>query len=324
MVADQLIALFPEHYHQKLKMLSNDWNDIEEIRVRINRPLEIIKQATYKMFEDMVVNELDGQFILNQLSEYSRYRLEEELRNGYITIAGGHRVGITGKTVLQHGAVKQIQSISSFNIRVAKQKMGCANQMIKHIKANFSYYNTLVIGPPQSGKTTLLRDLSRLIGNGWGNSAAMKVGIIDERSEIAGCKNGIPNYQIGLRTDILDGCPKKEGMMMMIRSMSPDVLIVDEIGSQDDCFAIQEAIRSGVSVICSAHSDSYINLKKRKPLRSLLEQQYFDRFILLGRHQRNQTQVLNSKGQVIEMNRGDNNELDWSNTLDKRLFLDRI
>ena len=320
---NDIITLFPDKYKQGLfVILEENWDKIEEVRVRINRPIELVLSNHFITLEEFILNEADGQHILNQLSGFSRYKFEEELKRGYITISGGHRVGIVGRTVLENSSIKQIQSISSFNIRIAAERIGIANPIIKFLTRTDSYYNTLIIGPPQSGKTTLLRDIARLIGTGWGQVRAKKVGIVDERSEIAGSKNGIPHYQVGLRTDVLDSCPKSEGMMLMIRSMSPDMLIVDEIGSANDIEAIQEAIRSGVNLVCSLHGNSYQSIKKRKQFVHLIEEQYFDRYLILDHNKR--ITILNQAGREISANRGVRDELDWSHSLNHSDLLNRV
>src|SRR5690625_5259492 len=233
--------------------------------------------TNFLILEKLIPNEADGQFIFNQLSGFSRYKFEEELKTGYITLVGGHRVGIVGRTVLEEGSIKQIQTISSFNIRIASEKIGVAHSVIKYLKNNNSYYHTVIIGPPQSGKTTLLRDLARLISNGHRAMSPKKVAIVDERSEIAACKNGIPQHNIGIRTDVLDRCPKSIGMMMMIRSMSPHLLFVDEIGKKEDVIALKDALYAGVTVICSAHGHSLKEIKNRSTLQELFEYETFQR-----------------------------------------------
>ncbi|MGD9678010.1 MAG: stage III sporulation protein AA [Vulcanibacillus sp.] len=271
---------------------------IEEIRIRDNRPLEIvyenkhafvsingelsynIKQAYHPIKEDISK-------LLNLISNHSIYRLEEELRRGYITVKGGHRIGIAGKVILEKGEVKTITDISSFNIRIARQIIGVADSVIPYIFElnGKGIHNTLIISPPQCGKTTLIRDIARQISTGTLNNghSGYKVGIVDERSEIAGCVNGVPQNNIGNRTDVLDGCPKAEGMMMMIRSMSPDVLIVDEIGRQEDSYAIMEARNAGVKVIATAHGSSIAEIIKRPTISSLIQQEVFTRYFILNR-----------------------------------------
>ncbi|WP_100404764.1 stage III sporulation protein AA [Bacillus solitudinis] len=263
-------------------------SQIEEIRLRVARPLEVI--ADGKPFYPEQFNQLylvkpeDGQFLLNQLSQYSLYAFEEELRRGFITIQGGHRVGLAGKVVLDKGQVKTIRDISSYNIRIARQTIGVAEKLVSELYDG-RWLNTLFVGPPQSGKTTLLRDVARMISEGVPRKgiSPLKVGVVDERSEIAASLKGVPQHHLGKRVDVLDGCPKAEGMMMMIRSMSPDVLIVDEIGRVEDCLAIQEALHAGVGVMTTAHGFSLEDLASRPALQPLFEMQAFNRYVELGR-----------------------------------------
>ena len=192
--------------------------------------------------------------------------------------------GLAGKVILENGSVKAIRHLSSFNIRIAREKIGAAEKYIPYLYAR-TWKNTMIIGPPQTGKTTLLRDIARLVSTGYKSHGipAMKAGIVDERSEIAGCVHGTPQLQFGPRVDVLDACPKAEGMMMMIRSMSPDVLIVDEIGREEDSTAIMEAVNAGITLIMTTHGNNFEEVKKRPLLKQILKQQVFDRYIELSR-----------------------------------------
>ncbi|MEH7249679.1 stage III sporulation protein AA [Neobacillus niacini] len=265
------------------KIPPNQKEELEEIRFRINRPIEITMKGA-PLFLSYIIREEDAFHFMNKISQFSIYTLEEELKRGYITVSGGHRIGLAGKVILEDGKVKAIRDIASFNIRIAKEKVGIAEKITSFIFKN-SWMHTMIIGPPQTGKTTLLRDIARIIstGNHEKGIDAYKVGIVDERSEIAGCVNGIPQMSFGHRLDVLDACPKAEGMMMMIRSMSPDVLVVDEIGRKEDAEAIQEAVHAGIKLIMTTHGFSLDEVRNRPSLKTVLDQNIFQRFIVLSR-----------------------------------------
>ncbi|MFD2045976.1 stage III sporulation protein AA [Ornithinibacillus salinisoli] len=277
----EILRLFPDDIQRGIQLkISNRWDKLQEIRLRLNQPVELIFDEAIEWIYALKPTRKDGVYMINQLSEFSLYRMEDELREGYITIEGGHRVGISGKVNTLGGSVKAIQHITFMNIRIAKEKVGAANSIIPYLYDK-CYLNTLFVGAPQSGKTTLIRDVTRIIATGWKDILPKKVGVIDERSEIAASIKGIPQHDLGLRTDVMDACPKAEGMMMMIRSMSPEVLVVDEIGSEKDVEALIEAINAGVTVICTIHGQSLQELKHRPSVQPLLQQEVFRRIILL-------------------------------------------
>jgi stage III sporulation protein AA len=291
---------------------------LEELRIRERRPLEIMFGARHAFVSEegkLVMEESlayhpgreECAGLLELLTDHSLYTFEEELKQGFITIAGGHRVGLAGRTILHEGKVKQIRDVSSFNIRVAKDIWGVGIQVLPYlIHEQFSkIHHTLVISPPQQGKTTLIRDLARRISKGeWEHGKGtflkrgFKVGIVDERSELAACDKGVPRFDLGPRTDVLDGCPKAEGMMMMIRSMSPEVLIVDEIGRPEDSIAIHEALHAGISVIATAHGANLEDVSKRPTLKELIEERIFSRYVILEKRSGSQRpfRVLDENG----------------------------
>ncbi|KAB2338479.1 stage III sporulation protein AA [Cytobacillus depressus] len=282
---EPILAFLPKNISEKMMHIPPpQMNELEEIRVRINRPLELAIKG-HPHFLSYIVKQEDALHLLNKISHFSIYTLEEELRRGYVTIEGGHRVGLAGKVILEDGKVKAIRDISSFNIRIAREQIGIADQLTTFINNNGSWLHTMIIGPPQTGKTTLLRDIARIISGGdkQNRFPARKVGIVDERSEIAGSVKGIPQMTFGPRLDVLDACPKVEGMMMMIRSMSPDVLIVDEIGRKEDADAIMEAVNAGIKLIMTTHGNSLEEIQKRPTLKPVLEMGIFERFIELNR-----------------------------------------
>ncbi|MEH7095162.1 stage III sporulation protein AA [Neobacillus vireti] len=281
---ETILTFLPKNLASLINQIPpNQKEEVEEIRIRINRPIEITLKGAPR-FLSYIIQPEDAFHLLNKISQFSIYTLEEELKRGYITISGGHRIGLAGKVILEDGKVKAIRDISSFNIRIAREKVGIAEAIIPYIFQE-DWKHTMIIGPPQTGKTTMLRDIARIISSGNHSKGikASKVGIVDERSEIAGCVNGVPQLTFGHRLDVLDACPKAEGMMMMIRSMSPDVLIVDEIGRREDAEAIQEAVHAGIRLMMTTHGSSIDEIRKRPSLTDIMDQKIFERFVILSR-----------------------------------------
>ncbi len=300
---ETIFAYLPKNLQEPLhdKRFLQMFEDIEEIRIRVDRPIEITANRTTH-YVPYIVTMQDAEQLLEKLGNHSFYTLDEELKRGYITIRGGHRVGLAGRVILENGRVKGIRDVSSFNIRIAREKIGVADPFIP-LLYDTRWHHTMIIGPPQSGKTTFLRDLARIISSGdkRRNIPPYKVGIVDERSEIAGCVKGVPQLTFGTRIDVLDACPKAEGMMMLIRSMSPDVLVVDEIGRKEDTEAILEAVHAGIRLIMTTHGETTEELKQRPTLRPIFEQNIFTRFIELSRKNSPviNVEIKNQRGQKI-------------------------
>lgn len=282
---EEIWRLFPDYLVTKMKRETIKYNvPLEEIRLRIGAEIELIFINQIVRLKETIFTQDDSTYLLNQLSEHSLYRMQQELKEGYMTTAGGHRVGLAGAVVTAAGEIKQIQHITFFNIRIAKELKGIAKGMLPFLRNGKGYHNTLLIGVPQTGKTTILRDLARLISNGHGQFPSFKVGVVDERSEIAAAYQGIPQHDIGERTDVMDACPKADGLMMMIRSMSPEVLMADEIGSLEDVQALTEAMTAGVTIFCTVHGHTLSNVKKRPSLERIFALQMFERYIILSRN----------------------------------------
>ena len=289
--------LLTSYFDSELKFLFTNmeeqfFNQIEEIRIRANNPIIIIYRnkeffldKNGKFTDDetksikVTVENINKTIEL--ISNHSIYAFGEELKSGYITITGGHRIGITGKTIIENGQIKTIKNINGLNIRIATQIKGCAKNVLNKIIEQ-QVLNTLIISPPGCGKTTLLRDIIRQISNGIPNKLnGQAVGVVDERSEIAGCYRGIPQNDLGIRTDILDSCPKAEGMIMLLRSMAPKVIAVDEIGNKKDVEAIEDILNAGVKLICTMHGYSIDDVKKRTHMGPLINKKVFDRYVVL-------------------------------------------
>ncbi|PTM58517.1 stage III sporulation protein AA [Desmospora activa] len=286
--------VLPLSIREMLELLPRSvYTRLEEVRIREGRPLEVItperswflgRSGLERGVEQAYIpSKEDCTKILNLISHHSLYALEEELRRGYVTIEGGHRIGLVGPAVVEGGRVRRLRSISGFNLRIAREVRGAAREVMPYLFRDGRLFNTLIVSPPQCGKTTLLRDLVRIVSEGEGNIPSYKVGVVDERSEIAGCVEGVPQHDVGPRTDVLDACPKAEGMMMMIRSMSPELLVVDEIGRQEDGDAVFEAMHAGVALFTTAHGRSLEEVSRRPTLSRLLREGAFDRVVLLSR-----------------------------------------
>lgn len=291
---ESLSLVFSTSIQEILKKLGNrTFQEIEEIRIRVNQPLIIYKNSReYFLTSSGQLSHTSGSAYrvhihditqtIERMSNYSLYAFEEEVKQGFITLQGGHRVGLVGKAVLEESKIKTIRYIAGMNIRIAHQILGCADGVFPYIMAKQRLFHTLIASPPGCGKTTLLRDIIRQLSNGK-NGKGFNVGVVDERSEIAGCYKGIPQNDLGIRTDVLDGCPKVQGIMMLIRAMSPQVIAVDEIGCEEDIYAIEKALNAGVTIISTVHAFTYEDLLQKPVLSKLLEKKVFERFILLSR-----------------------------------------
>lgn len=257
---------------------------LEEIRIRSNRPLIMKFNEGEKIF-DYIVTAEDIIETLQRICENSIYSYQSQICNGFITIKGGHRVGISGNVVIENGKIININYISSLNFRIAKEINGCSNKLLKYVinMENNNIYNTLIVSKPGVGKTTILRDLVRRISNGIEqiNFQGLNVGLVDERGEIAAMYKGVAQNDIGMRTDVLSNVKKDKGMKLLIRSMAPRVIAADEIGSKEDVEAIKEAVCSGIKGIFTAHGSSLDDISINPSIKDLLMSHVIERIIFL-------------------------------------------
>ena len=264
-----------------------DFEKLEEIRLRIDQPL-IVEYENVEMVlpskakNKHIVTKEEIRETMDYICKYSLYAYEQELKQGFVTIEGGHRAGVMGKVILENNRVKNLQYISSVNIRVAHEIIGCADSIMQYITKNREVCHTLIISPPRCGKTTLIRDIIRQISDGNRYVRGCTVGVVDERSELGGCYLGVAQNHLGMRTDILDCCPKAEGMMMMIRSMSPQVVAVDEIGTPEDIKALESVLNCGCKILATVHGNNIDDVRKKPLLSAMVHAHIFDRYVLLS------------------------------------------
>lgn len=279
---DDIYKILPETIGNSIKQFLME-DKIQEVRIKVGKPI-ILNLAFEEKVLDYVATRDDLRYLITKISNYSLYAFEEEIKQGYITLKGGHRVGLAGECVMSKGEVKTIKNISSLNIRICKEVIGASNKVMRLIAENDRVYNTLIVSPPKCGKTTILRDIAKNLSNGMYqiSLSGKKVTIVDERSEIAACYNGIPQMNVGIRTDILDNCLKKSGMIMAIRSLSPEVLICDEIGTEGDLEALNMAFNSGVNIIVTVHGYDINDIYNRKVFKELIDNCVLERIVLLS------------------------------------------
>lgn len=274
---DKLVQIMPLRIREKMAVyLKNP--EVEEIRVRVGQPMEL-RCREKNLWLDERISAEDIEEMLTFISKYSIYAYEEEIRQGFLTIDGGHRIGFAGQVRLSEGKVSHMVNIRFLNIRVARERKGCALKLLPWIYRDGEFYNTLLISPPGVGKTTYLRECIRQISGE--KEKGKKICVIDERSEIAACHLGIPQNDLGMRTDVIDGCPKSEGMMLALRSMSPDIIAVDELGGTEDTAMIRQAALSGCQIFGTVHGGELEDIKRKDILRTCYEERLFRRYIFL-------------------------------------------
>lgn len=258
------------------------WQGLQEIRLRVGQPVRLCLaegEKTLALRWDAALQERQLMLFLHN----SVYAYEEQLRQGFVTLPGGHRVGLVGEAWFAGGRLAGFKHIASLNIRLARAVPGVAKPFLPHIVRQGRVLRTLIAAPPGVGKTTLLRDLVRSLAEGEAGLPPLNIGLADERMEIAAAVEGVPQLAVGSRCDVISACGKAQAVMILLRSMGPQLVVTDEIGSQEDCQALAAALNAGVSVLASAHGGSREELLARPWLGDLLREGFFERLLLLKR-----------------------------------------
>lgn len=241
---------------------------LQEIRLRVGMMPDLVFQDKHIRMQRAVAKE-DLEFCINTASRYSPWA-SQTVSKGFLTVSGGHRIGICGTVAMQNGRSLSIRDVSSLCIRVSRQLQGIGKE------AAAIPGNILILGRPGSGKTTLLRDIIRCKSN-----RGSTVCVVDERQEVFPCVGGTSCFECGQNTDILSGCPKAEGIEMAIRVMNPHVIAVDEVTAKQDCDALMNAGWCGISLLATAHASSVKDYFERPIYKPLVESRLFDTLLIL-------------------------------------------
>lgn len=286
-----ILYIFPEEMRSRWRMLATCQEELREIRLRAGRKILVYIGSGEKYLDhdgnltdqsenaaEMEREELDA--LLSYVCDSSMYAFEDEIRRGYLTLPGGHRMGIVGEAVLnEEGNMRSMKHISGINLRIAHEVRGAADGIMPWLYRDGIFLNTLLVSPPCCGKTTMLRDIVRQVSDGNRFAPGMTVGVVDERSEIAGSWQGLAGNDVGMRTDVLDGCPKAEGMLLLVRSMAPRVIAVDELGGEDEIHALQYILQCGCGILATMHAGSIEEAADRLAR----ERTSFERYVMLSR-----------------------------------------
>lgn len=274
-----------------------DWKRVQEIRLRAGKPVFLymegeefvlcrngtaVRTGEASEDESLTIRATVIGEILGIISRHSLYAFEDEVRQGFLTIEGGHRIGLSGKAVPEEQGIRTLKDISGLNIRLAHQRIGCADSVMPWLYENGKLQNTLLISPPGAGKTTMLRDMIRQVSDGNRFGSGRNVSVVDERSELGACLRGVPQCDLGKRTDVMDRCPKAQGMRMMLRAMAPQVMAVDEIGTMEDMTALFDVMKCGCAILATVHGDSFEDIKKKRVLREMADSGMFSRYVVLS------------------------------------------
>lgn len=285
---EEILIYFPNKLYQIFSNLFQEnpkaLNDLQEIRLRADRPI-ILKLREKDLILQYNISQSELLGTMERLCENSIYAYKNQICEGFITVKGGHRVGLTGSCVIENGKITNVKYISSLNFRIAREVKNCSTRVLREIIdiENGTIYNSIIVGPPGRGKTTILRDIVRILSNGIDEIKfkGKNCGVVDERGELAAMYKGVPQNDVGIRTDVIENVNKNKGIHMLIRTMSPEIVACDEIGSKEDVEAIHYALYSGVKGIFTMHGKNIEDIKNNKQIYELIENREIQKVIFL-------------------------------------------
>ncbi len=279
---EQAASVLPRPLGSGLRALGEDrLGQLEELRLRRGFPMTALLPEGEAEVDTPPVGEEALRQTVENATQSSAHTALDQVRRGFFTLRGGHRMGMCG-TAAGEGGRAALRELSSLSIRVARPVTGLAEPLLRSLTEEGRPLSTLILAPPGAGKTTLLRDLVRALSDGAAGEP-LRVAVADERGEIAALWRGEPQLYVGRHTDVLDGCPKAEGLPILIRGMNPQAAAADELGGPEDVRAAAEAAGCGVILLATAHGDGLDSLRRRPACRELLELGVFRRLVVLER-----------------------------------------